>query len=422
MSAQVIIDWLMNRPISGKLSILMLMVCMVTLISGSVAAKIFEALFRYWHGIDGYLYAIQYSTWYHVLRLSMAFTVAIACVWFSSQRAARLITKPLSVLVEHTNDFASTGNYGVRLKAYYQDEIGQLVDSFNRMMDQIQRNTISIRQEKETVMELNHQLVTAHADADAARHMAERSNILKTAFLSNMSHELRTPMNSILGFSRRCLRKLDVLTKEQLQENLKLIHESGERLLLLLNDLLDISKLESGKMLFTMRPEDLQQSLAQAMRELQSQAHDKRITITHVPVQVSTLVQCDNQRMTQVIINLLSNAIRFTPHGRSITLSYHTYHLAKNPPIMQKALMFRIEDEGPGIPPGELELIFDKFRQSSKTRLGGGGTGLGLAICREIIRAHHGTIRAEHHPEGGAIFWFAIPYIQTHSTVETEIL
>jgi signal transduction histidine kinase len=236
-----------------------------------------------------------------------------------------------------------------------------------------------------------------------------------------MSHELRTPMNAILGFSRRSIRKIDLLSNEQLQENLQLINESGERLLNLLNDLLDLSKLEAGKMLFEMKPADLRTCVERMLREMQSLAHDKRVDIIIEPPEFPVTVECDAVRISQVILNMLSNAIKFTPAGKQIHLSFAETELEKNTPVMRKAIVFRVSDEGPGIPEGELELVFDKFAQSSKTKSGAGGTGLGLAICREIIRAHSGRIRAEHGDNGGAVFWFAIPCIQVSSRLETEI-
>lgn len=350
-----------------------------------------------------------------ILLLSLGFA------YWATRLVSELIANPIVDLAEKARECSSTGNYSLRLEKQSDDEIGRLVDDFNQMLSRIEKNDISIREEKQKVEDLNNNLLVANQEADIARRSAERANYLKSEFLANMSHELRTPMNSILGFSRRCIKKVDTLSQEQMLENLQLINESGERLLNLLNDLLDLSKLEAGKMRFEMTPTDLNSCVEKMLREIQSLAHDKGVAISSSPPNFSSTVECDAIRLGQVVLNMLSNAIKFTPSGKKITLSFSETELPRNDEVMKKAIQFSVSDEGAGIPEGELKLVFDKFAQSSKTKSGAGGTGLGLAICKEIIRAHSGRIWAEHREEGGAVFHFAIPYIQKRTTVEREV-
>jgi signal transduction histidine kinase len=221
----------------------------------------------------------------------------------------------------------------------------------------------------------------------------------KSEFLANMSHELRTPMHSILSFSQLGLKKLETADKAKILKYFNRIQTSGDRLLILLNDLLDLSKLEAGHMDLKIKTANLQLTLESCLNEQELQIADKNLQIT-TSIKGDCVGDFDKVRMGQVITNLLSNAIKFTPDGKSISIAITT---DKSP-----TLCFSIEDEGVGIPEDELEEVFDKFIQSSKTKTSAGGTGLGLSICKEIISSHHGKIWAEH-GANGSIFKFIIP-------------
>jgi signal transduction histidine kinase len=365
---------------------------------------------------------VYFSLIYIALAGFIILLVVLLLSYWATRFIERLIANPITQLADAARELSSTGNYSIRLEKKSSDEVGVMVDNFNRMLERIEQHDASIREEKQKVELLNNELILANQEADIARRTAERTNYLKSEFLANMSHELRTPMHAILGFSRRSIKKIDTLSQNQLLENLQLINESGDRLLGLLNDLLDLSKLEAGKMNFDIAPTDLQQSMEKMLREIQSLAHDKQVEIELESPNFPTTVECDGLRIGQVILNMLSNAIKFTPPGKSIYLSFSETEIAKNKPVMRKAICFTVADEGTGIPEGELEMVFDKFAQSSKTKSGAGGTGLGLAICKEIIRAHSGRIWAEHGEKGGAIFKFAIPCIQKKTHIEAEIV
>ena len=224
----------------------------------------------------------------------------------------------------------------------------------------------------------------------------------KSEFLANMSHELRTPMHSILSFSQLGLKKLETADKEIILKYFNRIQVSGDRLLVLLNDLLDLSKLEAGRMDLEINTADLQQVLESCFNEQESHIADKNLQIT-TSIKGDCVGNFDQVRMGQVITNLLSNAIKFTPDSKSISIAITTDKIVDQP-----ALSFSIEDEGIGIPEDELEEVFDKFIQSSKTKTSTGGTGLGLSICKEIISLHHGKIWAEH-GVNGSVFKFTIP-------------
>ncbi|MBU2515790.1 response regulator [bacterium] len=253
---------------------------------------------------------------------------------------------------------------------------------------------------------------------DYARRKAEESNRAKSEFLSNISHELRTPLHHVLAYAKFGLDKLGKIPEEKISHFFATILESGENLLYLVNDLLDIAKLESGKFEFVMEYASIEQVLKASIKECLPAFEAKGIILEMQNIEEPTELICDRQRIKQVFQNLLSNAVKFTPSGKrvSISISSEKLTMEMDKDVNDKApvsnLLIRFKDEGIGIPEGEFETIFDKFIQSSKSRSEAGGTGLGLAICREIVKGHHGALQAEKNPEGGSIFTVILPYIQ----------
>lgn len=271
------------------------------------------------------------------------------------------------------------------------------------------------RLETELLLHRDHltELVAAQVkDVVAAKQEAERANQSKSLFLANMSHELRTPLHAILGFSKLALEKPD-LDPAVARNHFSRIAESGERLLALLDDLLDLSKLEAGKLELEVVSTDVRAVAESVIRELVPLAQAKRLKIELQCNAKNACAEIDSKRIAQVIRNVLANAVRFSPEDGTILVQLESTRMAhgrrRNDRAKVAALTLAILDQGPGIPEAELEQIFDNFYQSSRTRTEAGGTGLGLAICREIIQLHHGTIGASNRPDGGAAIAFQIP-------------
>ena len=228
---------------------------------------------------------------------------------------------------------------------------------------------------------------------------------LKSQFLANMSHELRTPLNSIIGFSRVILKGIDGPITDTQEQDLSAIYNAGQHLLGLINNILDISKIEAGKMELAFTDIDLGEIIRGVMATAVGLVKDKPIElIVDLPEQLPH-VQADNIRIRQVLLNLVSNAAKFTEVGH-IGVSARTIQRGR-----RNEVVVAVFDTGPGIDQDDQELIFEPFSQvdASPTRKTG-GTGLGLSICRHLVELHGGVIWVESIPEEGSTFAFTLPF------------
>lgn len=244
-----------------------------------------------------------------------------------------------------------------------------------------------------------------------AKESAQQANQAKSQFIANMSHELRTPMHSISSFANLAIKRSD---DEKQLRYLQNIRTSSIRLTGLLNDLLDLSKLESGKMEAEFIEQDLTTLIQQSASEVNSLAQDKNITIS-INTEENFECMIDHGLITQVIVNIFSNAIKFSPNNSVIDVNLETNKNQFCDNSSQQLIKIRVIDEGVGIPPDEIDQVFDKFVQSSKTKSNSGGTGLGLPISKEIIELHKGKIWVESPPDGrekGSAFIMELPVLQ----------
>lgn len=239
-----------------------------------------------------------------------------------------------------------------------------------------------------------------------AKEEAETISLAKSTFLANMSHELRTPMHAILSYSELGLVKTNTAEPAKLEQYFSRIQTSGKRLLALLNDLLDMSKLEAGKMRYNKQKQDLRETAHLAVGELLGLLKNKHVELVHTEGETPLLAEFDQLRMIQVMVNLLGNAIKFTHINTRIELTAVAEARLCNG---KHAVGYTLRDHGPGVAEADRQTIFNLFNQSSSAELNKGGTGLGLAICRQILQDHQGEISVANHPEGGAIFTVLIP-------------
>ena len=288
-----------------------------------------------------------------------------------------------------------------------------LVGSFNEIdhhgeiaLAVIFKNVTHLKQKEELLLEakdvLEEQVRARTSQLEHAKNVAEAANLSKSEFLANMSHELRTPMHSILSFARFGLSKLEAgdFAKEKLLKYLSRIECSGERLLSLLNNLLDLSKLDVGKFPFNPQPYNLANIIKTSIDDVAGTAMEKEIEIVFTPQPTPIIAQCDEEQINQLLRNVLGNALKFSEPKSKILISLESD---------DDFATLEVIDTGIGIPEDELEHIFTKFVQSSKTNSGAGGTGLGLALCREFVSLHQGNITALNNEKGGATICIQIP-------------
>ncbi|HFB64056.1 MAG TPA: GAF domain-containing sensor histidine kinase [Aeromonadales bacterium] len=319
---------------------------------------------------------------------------------------------------------------GVPLK-YKEKTLGALVvQSYNREFIYKEREekilqfvcrqialVLKRKQSEQALFEINSKLEETieirTSDLVKSKEAAEFANKSKSEFLANVTHELRTPMHAILSFSSQGIKKTNDGDIARLGKYFERINQSGARLLEFVNDILDLSKLEAGKQLFSLDENDLMGVLNEAIQQLEFQFKEKNITIDIKTDKNLQNGYFDKSSIHQVITNLLANAIKFSPNNARVYIQilHASMVLGRRETDReeQPALCFSIEDEGIGIPANELDSVFDMFIQSSHTDTGAGGTGLGLAISKEIINNHHGKIWAENSESRGAKFYFIIP-------------
>jgi PAS domain S-box-containing protein len=243
----------------------------------------------------------------------------------------------------------------------------------------------------------------AQRATERARATTEAASQARTEFVANVTHELRTPLQSIIGFAELGQSRAD--GQERLAGMFKRIESAGQRMLRLVDDLLDVSRIGSTVGSVQPRPGCITAAVVEVVDELRALASGRGLTLRYRAgyAAAETPVMLGVQRFQQVTRNVLANAIRFAPAASTIDIETH---------LAEGMALTTVRDQGPGIPEEELQAIFEPFVQSSRTKDGSGGTGLGLAICRQILLGHGGFIDASNHPAGGAPFRWAVPLVE----------
>ncbi|AGA31441.1 response regulator [Singulisphaera acidiphila] len=276
-----------------------------------------------------------------------------------------------------------------------RDELGQVATAFNNIATRLRAEWVQAREESTRAR-------AAEAEVRVAKDAAEQATQAKSTFLATMSHEIRTPMNAIIGMTELTL-DTD-LTPEQ-RQYLELVKESSESLLTLINDILDLSKIEAGKLDLESIDFSLHESLGNTMKALALRAHKKRLELAyHIAPDVPETLVGDPGRLRQIVVNLVGNAIKFTEHGEVVV------HVEKESQTADEVcLHFRVTDTGVGIPRERQDLIFDAFIQAdSSTTRQYGGTGLGLTISSRLIALMRGRVWVESEAGQGSTFHFTM--------------
>ena len=362
------------------------------------------------------------------LLVTQNFVVLIAVMMLSFiifPMIVRSIILPIEKLVYATNEIAQ-GNLDAHAQVARMDEIGVLAISFNRMARALkeknaalEKTTNELKSSLELRKEMQKKIVDVNRDLVAANARLMEADRMKSDFLASMSHELRTPLNAIINFTDQIIEDWEMLhsDREWSQEAngmLKRVYKSSKHLLSLINDLLDLAKIESGHMTLDLGMASIREIVTESIASVSSLAKAKNLELkSSVPPNLPFFT-LDERRIYQTLINLLSNSIKFTEKG-------HIEVRVETDSRYPDGALVKVEDTGIGIPENYLNIIFDRFRQ-----VDGGdsrkhaGTGLGLNLVKELTELHGGWVKVESEPGKGSIFTIYLPYNAKISTKNAE--
>jgi signal transduction histidine kinase/CheY-like chemotaxis protein len=327
---------------------------------------------------------------------------------------SRWIVQPILGLAQASSAIAS-GTLDQTVELPNVRELSILAQSFNQMAQQLRESFTAL---ENTNQELEKRVAERTAELTTAKEAADAANSAKSEFLANMSHELRTPLNGILGYAQ-ILQRDKTATPKQL-DGISIIHQCSSHLLMVINDILDISKIEARKLELVAKNFNFETFLQGVVNICRIKAEQKELDFSYqilnkIPIAVNT----DEKRLRQVLINLLGNAIKFTETG-GVTLKVGLIN-QKNQLLPTSTIRFVIEDTGVGMTPSQLEKIFLPFEQVGDSLRKAEGTGLGLAISQQIVELMGGEIRVESVYGEGSKFWFDLDLQEVLDWQEKEV-
>jgi len=327
----------------------------------------------------------------------------------------RAVAEPIVHLAEVAKIVSRDKNYSVRATpTRSRGELAILIDAFNEMLAQIQESEKALRKAhdglEQRVQERTAQLEAAKKEVEAfsesilrAKEEVERASKFKDQFLSTMSHELRTPLNAVLGFSDLLADERYGPLNDRQRRYIDHIHTGGKHLLKLITDILDLSKIEAGRMELAREDVTVASAFVEVISALYPLAEKKSQALLQ-QVEPNLHVHADALRFKQVLMNLAGNAIKFTPEGGRIELAARQ---------LDDQVRIEVRDNGPGIPPEQQQRIFEAFVRLAQTGNATEGTGLGLAISARLVELHGSRLGIESRPGDGTCFYFSLPLLAT---------
>ncbi|MFC5461059.1 ATP-binding protein [Massilia niabensis] len=349
--------------------------------------------------------------------------LALAVAWLLMHRIGRVITTPIVAVTGIAREVVATRDYSRRAPRIGNDEAAELADSFNAMLVEIEQRTRELEgsnaeiareaneraRAQQEIMRLNEQLeervdertlqlALANAELANAIDEARNANQAKSAFLSSMSHELRTPLNAILGFAQILTSESLPTTEAQKKEFASHILKSGRHLLTLINEILDLAKVESGTISLSMEPVELGEILRECrtMVEPLAAARGVRVLFPEFAEQASAMLLADRTRLKQVLLNLLSNAIKYNRDAGAVVLDCTQVNPGR--------LRIAVQDTGMGLRPDQVDSLFQPFNRLGQEAGAQEGTGIGLVVTRRLVELMGGTIEVTSSPGVGSVF------------------
>lgn len=350
--------------------------------------------------------------------------IAMAIAYLMMRRFGRVLTSPIIAITEVARDVVATRDYSRRAPRIGDDEAAELADSFNAMLTEIEGRTRELEDShnatlrsatershaQQEVMRLNEQLeqrvdertlqlALANAELANANEEARSANQAKSAFLSSMSHELRTPLNAILGFAQILTSNTLPSTLEQKKEFANHILKSGRHLLTLINEILDLAKVESGTITLSMEPVALADILLECRTMIEPIAATRKVRVLFPDVD-GAVVMADRTRLKQVMLNLLSNAVKYNRDEGAVVLTCDQ--------TTPTRMRLSIQDTGNGLNPEQVASLFQPFNRLGQESGAQEGTGIGLVVTKRLVELMGGEIGVTSSPGVGSVFWIEL--------------
>src|SRR6185437_11337527 len=361
------------------------------------------------------LHAINTRLRSYTLITTIVLLISLIVALLISEASQRLISKPIVQLAETARTISHEKSYSIRAATTAnRDEVSTLIDSFNEMLDQIQQRDMALLgaqgELEKRVEERTEQLAAANRELELRNREVEHATQLKSKFLASMSHELRTPLNAIVGFSDLLAEQAPGQLNPKQLRFVQHIKQGSTHLLQLINDILDLSKIEAGQLEFRYEDFGIKDALPEVLSTIRPLAMAKNITLSESSTS-GLSIYADRVRFKQVLYNLLSNAVKFTPNGGRVEIEACR---------MDQMVQVSVLDTGIGIRPDDHALVFEEFRQVEGSTNAHEGTGLGLAISKRLVEEQGGTISLESELGKGSKFTVSFPIAERRSALKRE--